>query len=363
METLDKPQKIHKLKNFLAKHKKTLIITACCLATVGLTIGALFLFIRKPTVVNNPEPVVNHIEPIPEPVKYYSKLTGLLVENEQALSAPVTAVMIENSPEARPQSGLKEAEIVFEAIAEGGITRFMALFQNNKPELIGPVRSVRLYYVNWLSAFNASIIHCGGSEEALNEVRNGTYRDLDQYFNDSAFWRSNDRYAPHNLYTSFANIEALNKAKGYTSSSFDGYINRVEPKPAETLDATNININISSYLFNSSFAYSAETNSYARSQAGAAHLDSNGLQLAPNVVIAMSVDESTLADGHERITTIGSGTATIFQNGTAIKATWSKDSASSQIIFKDAVGNEIPLVSGQIWIVAVPNDTGEVVWS
>src|SRR5690606_9454884 len=97
---------------------------------------------------STPEPVATTLEPKPEPIKYYSPLTGELVANESDQTAPVTAVMIENSPDARPQSGLKDAGVVYEAIAEGGITRFLAIYQNKKPELIGPVRSLRMYYVD-----------------------------------------------------------------------------------------------------------------------------------------------------------------------------------------------------------------------
>jgi len=362
METVDKPHNLKKFRDYIVRHKKMIIIVASSLIVIGLTVLVLSIFIRKPTTVEDITPVASVVEPEPVPVKYYSKLSGTLVKDEATITAPVTAVMIENSPEARPQSGLKDAEVIFEAIAEGGITRFMALFQTNKPALIGPVRSVRIYYVNWMSAFNASIAHCGGSAEALEEVRNGNYRDIDQYFNDGAYWRSNDRYAPHNLYTSAANIDALNASKGYTTSNFTGF-SRVDASPAATLDATNITVNISSYLFNSTYAYDLTTNTYARSEGGEAHLDSDGNQLSPNVVIAMHVDEYTMADGHENIAAIGSGNATIFQNGTAINAVWTKDSASSQIVFTDAAGTEIPLVRGQTWIVAVPNGTGDVSWS
>ena len=107
--------------------------------------------------------------------------------------------MIENSPDARPQSGLKAAGVVYEAIAEGGITRFMALYQTSKPELIGPVRSLRMYYLDWFAPYSASIAHVGGSLNALTEARSGKYRDLDQFFNSQTYWRASDRYAPHNV--------------------------------------------------------------------------------------------------------------------------------------------------------------------
>jgi hypothetical protein len=273
--------------------------------------------------------------------------------------------MIENSPEARPQSGLKNSGIVFEAIAEGGITRFLVLYQSEKPQLIGPVRSVRIYYIDWLAAFDASVAHVGGSAAALAEVRNGNYYDLDQFFNSGTYWRSTDRYAPHNVYTNFANLDALNAAKGHTSSTFTGFP-RVDGKSSTTPNATNISVTVSSELFNSTYAYNAKTNSYDRSQAGAPHLDREDGQISPSVVIAMHVDEKPIMedDGyHEDITAIGSGNATIFQNGTAINAIWTKTSKTDQIKFTDAAGTEIPLIKGQTWIVAVPNNGGDVSWS
>jgi hypothetical protein len=363
MEQNSKPKKLERLKQWLSLHRKIVLISAGILI---LLIGGLVSYL----ILAQPEPivedqvvatVVKKTDPKPEPVKYYSPLTGNLVADEATTKLAVTGVMIENSPEARPQSGLKDAGVVFEAIAEAGITRFLTLFQSEKPQLVGPVRSVRIYYVDWLSAFDASIAHAGGSAEALAEVRNGNYRDIDQFFNGDSYWRSSDRYAPHNLYTSFNNLDALNASKGYTSSTFTGFT-RVDGKASAAPDATSINVTISGELFNSSYAYDGTTNTYARSQAGAPHLDTAG-QITPSVVIAMHVDESTLSDGHESITTVGSGSATIFQNGTAINAVWTKSSRTDQIKFTDAVGADIPLVRGQTWIVAVPNDGGDVSWT
>ena len=305
--------------------------------------------------VSKPKPVI--------PPTYYSPLTGAAYSDESLTKRPVTGIMIENSPDARPQSGLKNSGVVFEAIAEGGITRFLVLYQAEQPQLIGPVRSLRLYDIDWLAAFNSSIGHVGGSLYALNEIRNGSYRDIDQFFNPNTYWRSNDRNAPHNVYTSFANLDALNTAKGYTSSSFTGFT-RVDGKKSDIPNATDIDITISSYLYNSNYKYNAEANNYARSQAGEPHTDREDGQITPSVVIALRVDESTvMQDGYrESITTIGSGAATIFQNGTATAATWSKSSKTEQIKFRDSDGKDIPLVRGQTWIAAVPNNEGDVTW-
>lgn len=350
---------------WIIRHRKIVIITSGVIVISVIAVVTYSITSPKPTPTATDKPVAKVTTPPkpPVPVKYYSPLTGKLVANEAATKQPVTGVMIENSPDARPQSGIKDSGVVFEAIAEGGITRFLVLYQTEKPQLIGPVRSLRLYDVDWLAAFNSSIAHVGGSLFSLNEIRNSSYRDIDQFFNPGSYWRASDRFAPHNVYTSFAKLDALNKAKGYTASNFTGFP-RVDGKASSKPTATNIDITISSFLYNSNYIYNAKTNTYARSQAGAPHSDRESGQITPSVVIAMRVNESTvLQDGYrENIETIGSGKATIFQNGTATNATWHKTSKLSQVTFTDAAGKDIPLVRGQTWIAAVRNDGGDVTW-
>jgi len=351
-----------KTPNWFKRHRKLVIIVSIVLVLLisGGVTAVLYFLNQKPaeTASNTEKPA-----PTPEPVKYYSPLTGNLVENEAATTQAVTGIMIENSPDARPQSGIKDAGVIFEAIAEGGITRFLALYQQEKPQLIGPVRSVRMYYVDWVAAFNASVAHIGGSAAALAEVRNGNYRDIDQFFNAGAYWRANDRYAPHNVYTSFERLDALNAVKGYTTSTFTGFT-RKDSTANPTPTATTINVTISSFTFNSSYTYNATTNLYDRSQAGAPHTDREGGQISPRTVIVMKVPmQLVLEDGYrEQINTIGTGTAYIFQDGEAKEVTWTKKSKTDQITFTDAAGVDVPLARGQTWITAVPADTGDVTW-
>jgi len=362
METTERLRLWPRLHRWISEHHKIVWIVSGVLAICAGGVTTFLILSQKPTVAS-PAPVVKVAEkPKPKP-KYYSTLTGNLVATEAISKQAVTGIMIENSPDARPQSGLKDSGVVFEAIAEGGITRFLVLYQAEKPQLIGPVRSLRLYDVDWLAAFDASIAHIGGSAAALVEIRNGTYRDIDQFFNPGSYWRSTDRYAPHNVYTSFELLDALNVANGYTTSTFTGFT-RVNGKASKTPNATTVNITISGFLYDSTYLYDSVTNTYARSQAGEPHLDRESGQIAPSVVIAMRVDETSVyEDGwREAITTIGSGPAVIFQNGVATNATWTKASKLGQVTFADVTGKDIPLVRGQTWIIAVPNIGGDVTW-
>lgn len=343
-------------------HAATFAIAAAgVLIATAIVITVLFFKVPEPT-----RPPLAGTKPTPsvKPIVYYSPLTGAQVPDQASTQQATTGIMIENSPDARPQSGIKTAGIVYEAIAEGGITRFLAVYQESKPQLIGPVRSVRLYYVDWIAPYQASVAHIGGSKFALEEVRNGKYRDIDQFFNAGSYWRAADRYAPHNVYTSFEKLDALNLKKGYTTSVFTAWP-RADGKASETPTATNIDVKISGPAYNSHYDYDGATNTYKRSQGGAAHNDREDGQITPSVVIVMdTVMSKVFEDGYrEQIATTGSGRARIFQNGTVTEGTWSKADRGSQIKFSSADGKEISFARGQTWITAVPaNQGGGVSW-
>ena len=352
-----KQSRLQRLHDFINRHR---IATMCICGVILIAIGGAVAFVltyRAPvadTAYHAPA------KKAPKPAeKYYSHLNGIEVASKADLSKPVTAIMIENSPDARPHSGLKQAEVVYEAIAEGGITRFLTIFQQHKPQLIGPVRSLRMYYVDWLAPYQASVAHVGGSHASLQEIRNGKYRDIDQFFNGSSYWRANDRRPPHNVYTSFEKLDALNAGKGYKSSQFTSFA-RADGKASDKPNAVNIDINFSSSWYNTHYDYDKASNTYLRSIGGQASNDREEGRLAPSVVIALHVNETTvMEDGwRQSIVTTGTGTATVFQNGTAAEYTWRKNDRFSPLELIDAAGKPVALNRGQTWIAAVPNSGG-----
>lgn len=327
------------------------VIALGVIIAVGLSLWIWLLSQPEPQVIQQ-APITKKKTP---PPTYHSPLTGIQVPDEATTKRQVTAIMIENSPDARPQSGLKDAGVVFEAVAEGGITRFIALYQESRPGLIGPVRSVRPYYVEWAAAFDPAVAHIGGSARALQMIRGGGYGvDLDQFFNAGTYWRATDRYAPHNVYTNFDKLDALTSAKGKTTSSFT-FAPRVDEKKSAQPNATSINIGVSSGYYVVDYTYDPASNSYIRKEGGANHVDREGGQIQPKVVIAMKVNMTLgFEDGYrEQIDTVGNGQAFIFQNGTVTEATWTKADPKSQLKFTGPDGKEIPLNRGQTWITAL----------
>ncbi len=327
----------------------------------------------------------------------YSSLTGEALADGTLKNAPVYCIQTPNGTDgARPQAGLNQAGVIFEAIAEAGITRFAAIYQNPTSSIVGPIRSLRIYYLQWDTPFDCTIVHAGGSGDALAAVSHG-YKNLDENYSymyrgtvGSRLW--------NNLFTTAGNLRRFSDDNGYTTSEVKGF-NRITPiennraridaLAVEKLNITRPTTNNTSELkpavtdialrlggwsdFNVKYQYDSNSNKYFRSyESGMPHEvydctegDGNGqnpessctlTQMAPSVVIAMIVSERRAADNyHEDIDVIGMGDVYIFQNGIALRGTWKKDSADAQIQFFDPEGKEIPLAPGQTFITAVPN--------
>ncbi len=340
----------HPFMGWTQRHTKISvgIIVGSLILAIGCMVGA-FLYPAQNSAAHKDEPPQKTVPPTPP--KWYSPLTGVEVPDEAAQARQVTAIMMENSMFARPQSGIKAAGIVFEAIAEGGITRFVNLYQESRPQLIGPVRSLRPYYIDWLAPFDAAVAHAGGSLNALTTIRNGQFKDIDEFRNGSYYWRADDRAAPHDLYTSFDKLDALNQSKGYTKSSFTPWPRKLD-SPAAAPTAKVIDITISSSNYNVHYDYDAASNTYIRSEGGKKHVDREAGQLQPKVVVAMKVPTHIgLEDGYrEQMSTIGAGPATFFQDGIVVQGFWRKAAQKSQIEFYDAFGRAVAFNAGQTWI-------------
>ncbi len=333
--------------------KQWLIVGVVAFILIGGGSALAYQVFRKPKPTPAPSPVAEKKEEKPKPKVYTSKLTGMSVTEAES-KLPVTAVMIENSPDARPQSGLKDANVVYEAVAEGGITRFLTLFQEAQPDYIGPVRSVRPYYLDWLVPFDAPVAHVGGSPEALAQISNEGIKDLDYGFNSNYYHRISSRYAPHNVYTSRGELLALQNSKGWSTSTFTGWA-RKDEKAAATPTAKSIDFAISGFLYNPHYDYDPTTNAYKRSEAGKPHVDEkSGSQITPKVVIAVLINKSIHPDGvHTIYSTSGTGKAYIFQDGTVTIGTWQKADRKSEMQFLGSNGKPLELNKGNTWISAV----------
>jgi hypothetical protein len=339
-----------------------MVIGAVFLVAAGsITTWALVHHTATPVATAPHKKAVKKAVP-PPPI--YSTLTGLQITDESLNKKPVTAVMIENSLDARPQSGLGSAGVVFEAVAEGGVTRFVALFQDTTPTNVGPIRSARPYYIQWMMGFDAAYAHVGGSPDALNDIKSWGVKDMNQFSNGGSYHRITTRPAPHNVYTGIDTLNQLESQKGYTST-YTGFTRKKEAA-SKTPNATTIDFKLSGPTYDPHFAYNATTNSYDRSEAGEAHMDANSnTQISPKVVVAIVVPMARGAldaSGayYSDYNPIGSGTAYVFQDGVLTQGQWNKASNSGALTFTDSAGKPLPLNPGQTWISAVTSTAGVV---
>lgn len=364
-------KKPSKLKEFVRKHKVGVIISTVLIISL-ITFGVGFYLLRnggkdKTVVTKTPAPASTETPA----AKTYNVLDGTAVDPSVANRHPL-AVIVENHVDARPQSGLDKASIVYEALAEGGITRFMALYSSQDAAKVGPIRSARTYFVDWAHGYLAYLAHVGGNIDALDQLRAQKFPDLDQFAYSAPYWRE---YAAglsseHTMYSSTDKLWQQASKNGLsTANNFTVYKFKDDPVGAEATalpPSQKVSIAYSNPNYNVEFQYDKLTNSYKRFLAGKAHIDKiSKNQISPKNLIVMTVNQKTIKtrineDGLV-LTTVGSGKAKIFIDGKVIDGTWKKTASASREIFYDAAGAEITFNRGQFWISVVPPAAAVVV--
>jgi hypothetical protein len=306
----------------------------------------------------NPEPIVTPTPdqsvptevkpPVDPPQKYFSLYTGEEV-NKEVLDNIAMLAIVENSVSARPQSGLNAADIVYETLAEGGIPRFIALFQKNKAEKVGPIRSARSYFLDISKEYNLPFAHCGGSEEALVRIKNENLMSMDEMANASTYWRDNTRNAPHNLYTSTEKMRELVKIKNFVKAptvklKFD----KIYWDSDKLSKATDVLLKINKFY---STSYNYKDGSYIKSMDGKTSTNKEDkVPLAFKNIVVQITSIKLNSDGlHIDIALVGQGDGYVISNGKFTKMHWSKKDSNSQTRLTDEQGNDLPLSPGNTW--------------
>ncbi len=303
------------------------------------------------------------------------------------------AVMIENHEDSRPQSGLSKADVVYEALAEGGVTRFMAVFYCGAAAeeiQVGPVRSARMYFMDWASEYATDdhplYTHVGGANkpgpaDALGNIKKygwDSYNDMNQFsIGFPTFWRDYERLGhpvatEHTMYSTtdklykvaeergLTNVDKDGEAwdKGWTSWTFKDGAATQSPKAADIKFAFWSNNLGDSYAVR--WTYDVATNTYKRENGGQVHKDFNtDEQLATSNVVVMFQNVKGPIDElkHVLYDTTGTGKVLVFQNGDVVEGTWKKPSRTSRTVFMDKSGKELSFVRGHIWVTAVDTTT------
>lgn len=297
-------------------------------------------------------------------------LTGLPIEASQ-LDWPFALVAIGNNPGARPQAGLRAADLVYEVPAEGGITRLLGLFRGGQAPVIGPVRSSRTYILDLAREWNGVLVHVGGSPGHYAAVGASGV----QVFDDAGasgqgiFWRSKDRRPPNNLYTSSERLRQRLAAKGGArlaggqQQSGDGWrpFRFQEPgnlptgEPAAAVSIPWPGQTGAPVVFR----YDDAAGHYQRFIGGTPHNDATDGQplAAASVLVQFTPVRSIAGDSEGRLAVdlVGSGRLLIFSRGQVRQGSWHKSQISAPTQFMNTAGEPVQLPPGQVWILIVPN--------
>lgn len=332
------------------------------LKIISIACVASFLFISgcskdeaKPKEKLNEKPLVEATDEFDN----VFPLTGVATDKE--VNQRAVAVMINNHPQARPQSGLQSADIVYEMLAEGDVTRFLAVYQSEHPERVGPVRSARDYYIKIAKGFESIYICHGFSPDAKEMLDEGYIDHLNGlYYDGSLFKRDKSRKAPHNSYISFTNIE-----KGAEENSFDldkktiefPFLTEQEVEDIEGEEGTNISVIYGSSAFDVSYEYDDSEGKYRRFTDANQTIDQDTGKpvLLDNIVVMEAPHAIVDNEGRRNIDLSKGGNAYLLQKGKWNEIQW--QFADNLITFmKD--GEEAKLVPGKTWVNVVPDKPG-----
>lgn len=293
-------------------------------------------------------------------------LSGLEISDKVLNSRPF-AIMINNSPEARPQSGLNKADVVMEVVDEGGITRMIGIFSSNKVDIIGPIRSARQYYAELARMFDPIYVFWGTYPEGYKLVENmdmDVLTPLGDVTGASSIsanisegkdaWRDSSRVAPHNAYSSTEKLAAAAKNNGYSLEGGQSPLNfKLDAADDKKGTTSSIKIDFSIATFASDFKYDKSSNKYLKSTGGKPSTDrESNEQLAFNNVVALVTDVANSGDsaGHMVVRTTNSGKAFFFFDGNVVEGTWERKAVTDPMEFKDGTGNDVLFNRGSTYI-------------
>ncbi|MDD2997494.1 MAG: DUF3048 domain-containing protein, partial [Candidatus Riflebacteria bacterium] len=263
------------------------------------------------------------------------------------------AIMIENHNQSRPQSGLDQADLVYEMPVEGGITRFMAVY-TRLPGLIGPVRSCREYFVDRALEVDALYVHCGGSPLGYAYISKSKINSVDEIKHSKPFFRDKTRKAPHNLYAKGGNIyDYMSETISMRLASQPVLLHYGNAAAVSVEPGNSVKIK---YHGNYTLEFKLENGAYQRYMNNDLHVDrETGLPLRASAVVVQVASMKTVDKvGRQEISFIGSGTAWILQNGVMTPVKWHKSSPQAFTSYKDAAGNEYVFPKGlPVWVQVV----------
>ncbi|MDE3065108.1 MAG: DUF3048 domain-containing protein [Acidobacteriota bacterium] len=280
-------------------------------------------------------------------------LTGLPDPAGQALTRPALTVKVENTPDALPQWGIDRADVVYEEIVNGGITRLAAIFNSQAPPKVGPVRSVRPTDTQIVWPLGGIFAYSGGAAYAVNSISTVPgLKLIDESSAGGAMFRDPTRYAPHNLYASAGALFSFKGTPTPPPALFTYSPTPLGP-PAKVVHRFTVEF---PSIYPVTWTWDATTRSWDRTLFGHPIITGTGVRVSPTNVIVMFVNYvNGIGTMASYANLQGSGKAEVFSNGRMVTGTWSRASKSDVIAYHTVGGKVISLTPGQTWVEVLDN--------
>lgn len=336
------------------KYFKKFVLYSIVVIIVLFVFGLIWFLSTRPKSV----PVI--LVAAPSVAQFHSQFDGSVVSTTEQTMPRVVGVMIDNHPDARPPAGISLARVVYEAPVEGGFTRYFALFNSDQTvNKVGPVRSARPYFLDWLAEYGTPVyMHSGGSPDALAEIKRRGIFDTNEFYWGEYYWRSTEADPPHNLFTRSTLWQSLLEKFGdrHATTTWQGWVFGDSPSTTSSpVKALAIRYTAD---YTVGWRYEAGSKTYRRLINGQLFSDrASRPVLADNIIILEMPVQVLDEEGRKAITTIGTGSARVVRQGVLVRGTWKKSAAEDRTRVYDANGKEVVLVPGITWVEVVPLNT------
>jgi len=290
-----------------------------------------------------------------------AQFTGIEVAEE--LTHPAIVLKMDNHQRARPQRGINQADVVFEELVEGNITRFAAVYHSQEVEPVGRVRSARTGDFDLLENLNTPIFVNSGGNPTVLDLLQAVDMVLvsDANVGRPTFYRGGGKEAPHNLLTSICAAREAAGDRGGTPPQLFTYRAPGDELSADAEDVAIVRIDYGGYRVD--FQWDAELQGWARTQQGSAHVDSDGVRIAfENVIVQFATYGTSVAfAGSPEVRVVGTGDAWILTDGKMIRATWARPTVEAVTEYRDSNGDLVALTPGRTWVALPRPGTGFLV--
>jgi hypothetical protein len=344
--------RVHRSSPLILVLVATCLVAACSGGTKSAAPTVPATTTEPPTTTSSTTLATTTSPPPTAPPVPVAPEVGVPDPTGESLTRPALWVKVENTPEARPQAGLDEADVVYEQVTEAGITRFITLFNSQLPDVVGPIRSTRAMDSDVVAPLGGVFAYSGGIPQSVDLINHAPVAAVDETAAKAAMFRDRSKRAPHNLYGHPTDLLALGADQPRPVPALFSYLPAGQAFTGDPISAFRVDFDAP---YAPIYSFDPASRTWLRSIGLAPFTAASGQQIAPTNVIVQFVPCCLPVPEGGTYMTVGTGEAWVFSDGKMVQGTWTRNDRSEVTTFLDANNQPIRLNPGRTWVEFVPN--------